>query len=119
MAVWRAPDNPLIRPEDVPASRSDFEVIGVFNAAAARLQEEVILLLRVAERPINTDPAVALAPMYDVGRQTVVTRAFAKNDAEADFSDPRLIVRPQETYLTSISHLRLARSRDGVTFAVE
>jgi len=119
VALWRAPGNPLIRPEDVPASRNDFEVIGVFNAAAARLRDEVILLLRVAERPLNDNPALALAPMYDPDRQTIVTRAFAKDDTETNLSDPRLIVRAGETYLTSISHLRLARSRDGVTFAVD
>jgi len=119
VAIWRAPGNPIIRPVDVPASRNDFEVIGVFNAAVARLRDEVILLLRVAERPINEDPVIVLAPMFDVNRQTVVSQTFAKDDAETDFSDPRLIVRPNGTYLTSISHLRLARSRDGVTFAVD
>jgi len=119
VAIWRAPGNPIIRPADVPASRNDFEVIGVFNAAVARYRDEVILLLRVAERPNNEDRATVLAPVYDVNQRTVVTRSFAKDDAETDFSDPRLIVRPDGTYLTSISHLRLARSRDGVTFAVD
>ena len=52
MAIVRASENPIIRPEDVEPSREDFEVIGVFNAGVARYGDEVILLLRVAERPM-------------------------------------------------------------------
>jgi predicted GH43/DUF377 family glycosyl hydrolase len=118
LAVWRAPDNPIITPADVPAWRDDYEVIGVFNAGVARNGEEVILLLRIAERPIRRDDRVVLSPMYDISTGEIVTRSFRKSDAETDFSDPRLIARPKETYLTSISHLRVARSPDGVTFEV-
>jgi len=118
LSIWRAPDNPIITPADVRARRDDFEVVGVFNAAVARHHDEVILLLRVAERPIHEDPQTVLSPIYDVTKGEIVVKAFAKDDAETDFSDPRLIVRSKETYLTSISHLRIARSRDGVTFEV-
>jgi predicted GH43/DUF377 family glycosyl hydrolase len=54
MMVVRAAENPILRPEDVKPSRPDFEVIGVFNAAA-RCRDEALLLLRVAERPKETD----------------------------------------------------------------
>ncbi|MHC4326396.1 MAG: glycosidase, partial [Planctomycetota bacterium] len=54
MNVFRSPHNPVIVPEDVKPSGDDFEVIGVFNAGVARLKDQIILLLRVAERPINT-----------------------------------------------------------------
>ena len=47
-----APENPIIRPENVRPSREDSEVIGVVSASVARYQDEVILLLRVAERPL-------------------------------------------------------------------
>jgi predicted GH43/DUF377 family glycosyl hydrolase len=119
MAVLRASGNPIITPEGVRASQPDCEVIGVFNAGVARYGEEVILLLRVAERPISRDADVVLSPVYDVDAKAVVTKPFAKDDPANDFSDPRLIIRPNETYLTSISHLRLARSQDGVTFKIE
>ncbi len=55
MNIFRAPENPIIMPTDVTPSRPDFEVIGVFNAGVARYNETVILLLRVAERPIAPD----------------------------------------------------------------
>lgn len=118
MAVWRAEQNPVIEPTHVAPSREGFEVIGVFNAGVARYQGDVLLLLRVAERPVARPGEAVFSPVYDVQTETVVLKAFAKDDPANDFSDPRLIVRPTETYLTSISHLRVARSGDGVSFDV-
>ncbi len=135
MATVRALENPVIRPQHLRPSRDDFEIIGVFNAAVARYRDEVILLLRVAERPVSQRQDVVLSPIYDTEINDITLRAFARDDPQNDFSDPRLIVawasRPclpnhgqdaratKETYLTSISHLRLARSRDGRRFQVE
>ena len=119
MQVFRSPNNPIIGPKDVKPSREDLEVIGVFNAGVTRLNDEVILLLRVAERPVSTHPDIVLAGVYDEGEGKVVIREFRRSNPENDFSDPRLIVRPSQTYLTSISHLRLARSSDGIDFEIE
>jgi predicted GH43/DUF377 family glycosyl hydrolase len=118
MTIVRAAENPLIQPQDVKPSRDDFEVIGTFNAAVARHGDDVVLLLRVAERPINTRADVVLSPIYDVDSGAIVNKPFARGDPQNDFSDPRLIISRGETYLTSISHLRLARSRDGIHFQV-
>jgi predicted GH43/DUF377 family glycosyl hydrolase len=117
--VFRSPHNPIIEPKDVKPSRDDFEVIGVFNVGVARFKDEVILLLRVAERPISTHPDIVLTGVYDVTQGDIILKEFSKDDTENDFSDPRLITRPTETYLTSISHLRLARSTDGISFEIE
>jgi predicted GH43/DUF377 family glycosyl hydrolase len=119
MNVFRSPDNPIIKPEDVEPSRDDFEVIGVFNAGVTRFEYQIILLLRVAERPINTNPDVVLTTIYNDAKKRLVVMEFSKNDPEIDFSDPRLIITPTETYLTSISHLRLARSKDGINFEID
>jgi predicted GH43/DUF377 family glycosyl hydrolase len=119
MSVLRSPHNPIIKPKDIKPSRDDFEVVGVFNAGVARFRDEVVLLLRVAEKPINTQPGVVLTALYDVTKADMVTKEFSKRDPANDFSDPRLIITPDGTYLTSISHLRLARSEDGVRFEIE
>ena len=119
MSVFRCPDNPIIVPRDVKPSRPSYEVIGVFNAGVARYKDEVILLLRVAERPISTHPDVVLAGIYDTAQDEIVLKEFSKDNPENDFSDPRLIVTPAGTYLTSISHLRVARSTDGIRFQIE
>jgi len=117
--VFRSPQNPIIEPKDVKPSRDDFEIIGVFNTGVTRLQDEVILLLRVAERPISKNPDIIPTAVYDVAEGEFAKRQFSKNDPENDFSDPRLIITPDQTYLSSISHLRLARSTDGVNFQIE
>ncbi|HIJ52763.1 MAG TPA: glycosidase [Planctomycetes bacterium] len=119
MSLFRSPHNPIIGPKDVKPSSKDFEVIGVFNAGVTRFDDEVILLLRVAERPISTHPDIVLAGVYDVALGEIVLKEFSRDEPENDFSDPRLIIRPDQTYLTSISHLRLARSADGINFDIE
>lgn len=119
MSVFRSPDNPIIEPKDIKPSMPGYEVIGVFNAGVARLKDEVILLLRVAERPVSTHPDIVLAGVYDAAEGDIILKEFSKEDPENDFSDPRLIITPAGTYLTSISHLRVARSSDGVRFEIE
>lgn len=119
MNILRCPHNPVIRPGDVKPSDGDFEVIGVFNAGVTLLKDEVILLLRVAERPISKHPDIAQAAVYDVTQRRPVTVDFPKDNPQIDFSDPRLIITPTGAYLTSISHLRLARSKDGTNFKID
>ena len=41
----------LVTPFDLVALRDDFEVVGVFNPGAILVDGEVVLLVRVAERP--------------------------------------------------------------------
>ncbi len=119
MATFRAGENPIITPGDLKPSQEGFEVVGAFNAGAARLGDEVVLLVRVAEWPAHDDPTVVPAAVFDVAEGRIITVPFARDDPANDFSDPRLIVREGRTYLTSISHLRLARSRDGVHFDID
>jgi predicted GH43/DUF377 family glycosyl hydrolase/glycosyltransferase involved in cell wall biosynthesis len=47
----RLAGNPLITPADVVPSQPGMEVISTINAAAARVGDEVVLLVRIAERP--------------------------------------------------------------------
>ena len=119
MTIFRYPDNPVIGPKDVKPCSDEFEVIGVFNAAVAKFNDEVILLLRVAERPISEHPDMVLAGIYNVADGRVETKEFSRDDPKNDFSDPRFVRTPNEVYLTSISNLRLARSRDGLNFEIE
>lgn len=119
--VKRYPENPLVKPEDVQPSRPDFEVVCVFNAGVALYRDEVILLLRVAERAVS-DEVVARVPVLkcDSGKAAhLEIHEFSRSDPTIDFRDPRVIVTPGGIYLTTISHLRVARSRDGRHFIVE
>lgn len=125
--IERSVNNPLITPKDVKPSFPDWEVLGVFNAGVAEKEGEVILLLRVAECPQQTDPRHVLVPVLDLNGRTfgaepaVEIVKVDKDDPNLDFSDPR-VIRDREggtVYLTSISHFRVARSRDGLTFTID
>ena len=120
MTFIRHPQNPLITPADVKPSRPDFEVIGAFNAGVTRYQDQVILLLRVAERPVNYDAAWTAYPLMDDSGEISV-RTLSRTDARYNLNDSRMIIDLQtgKVVLTSISHLRLARSRDGVHFEID
>lgn len=123
MNIYRYEQNPLVTPADVKPHRPDFEVIGAFNAGIAEYNGEVIMLLRVAERPISPDPNVVLAPVYNVERNELDLFPIRKDDESYDLSDPRVIVRkenaPSFEYLTSLSYLRIARSKDGRHFTID
>src|SRR5690606_33859353 len=113
--------NPILRPKDVPPSRDDYEVIGVFNAAATRFGDDIILLLRVAERPIQHDPNAIRVPVLDTSTDPVTfgELVWSRDDPDLDASDPRGVRYKERHYLRSVSHLRIARSRDGYRFAVD
>ncbi len=91
------------------------------NPAVTRFGDEVILLMRVAERPKWSDPGIVQAPVLECesGEPTLVIREFSRDDPSVDFHDPRVITTTNELFLTSISHLRIARSRDGRHFTIE
>lgn len=121
MALFcRSSANPLISPENVRASRADLEVAGTFNAGAALHNGETILLLRVSERPADRDDGIIRCPHISETGEFVITEV-RRDDRKWDTTDPRKIWHRSDggLLLTSISHLRLARSTDGVSFSVD
>lgn len=121
MRVERFPENPLVTPADVRPSVEGWEVMCAFNAGVIEFGGEVLMLMRVAERPVNDDPDLVLVPVMDFsqGRPNLKVLRFSRGDEGINVSDPRVVCFPGKVYLTSISHLRLARSKDGRHFTVE
>ena len=115
----RASTNPILTPNMVRPSRPDLEVVGVFNPAVIRHDGEVLLLLRVAEAPIDVAEGEVAAPFLDPTSGKLVVKRWRRDARGVDATDPRMIVAERRTWLTSISHLRLARSRDGIAFTVD
>ena len=116
----RFADNPLISPADVKPSRPDFEVVCVFNAGCIRFEGQTLLLLRVAERPKH-DKSEVVAPYLnrdDVSKGIEVLRVPA-DDPDLEVPDSRVFEYKGGTYLTSISHMRIARSKDGIHFTID
>ncbi|HEX2621651.1 MAG TPA: glycoside hydrolase family 130 protein [Phototrophicaceae bacterium] len=112
--------NPLIKPAQVQSSRPDYEVIGTFNAGATLYNGENLLLVRIAERPTAQNDQWILCPYLDTSGELVLLK-IRRDDPDYDTRDPRFIKHRQTgaVYLTSISHIRLARSADGVHFTVD
>lgn len=119
MLIERLPENPLITCADVKPSRHDFDVVGAFNPAAVKFKDRILLLLRVAERPAKIAPGCSAAPVFnpETGRIDI----FTVKHSDPDFrpGDSRIFYYKNRMYLTSLSHLRLARSTDGVNFTVD
>lgn len=123
MKVYRYEENPLVTPKDVQPHRTDFEVIGAFNAGVAMYRDETIMLLRVAERPISHDPNIVKAPVYNPKTNELEILEFQLDDPKYNFSDPRVIQEKGSgkgfAFLTSLSYLRIARSKDGHHFTID
>lgn len=124
MLVSRSAKNPLITPRSIKPSRPDFKVEGTFNAGVIDVGDETIMLLRVAESVIGTDANEVKVPvMEQAGEGCVLTlKSFFRDDPTYDFSDPRTVVvraDPSTLFLTSLSHIRVARSSNGLDFVIE
>lgn len=122
MKIERYEKNPIIEPKDIKPLHKNHEVIGAFNAGVAKLDNETILLLRIAERPISED-GIVQAPIINIKTNELELKSFSKNNPNYNFEDPRMIrsIDKMEgfTYLTSLSYIRIARSTDGVNFEID
>jgi beta-1,2-mannobiose phosphorylase / 1,2-beta-oligomannan phosphorylase len=112
MTIRRLSTRLLLRPEDVPPSRDDFEVVGVFNPGAVRAGDEVVLLVRVAERPRERRAGFTGLPRWDPACGQTIDWV---PDADLVPVDPRVVRRKADglVRLTFTSHLRVVRCGDG------
>lgn len=119
MHARRPTQNPILTPSSVQRSRPDFEVVGVFNPGVARHDGDVLLLLRVAEAAPASAEREVTAPVYDAASGRLEVKRWNRDARGVDTTDPRTVTVEGRTWLTSLSHLRVARSSDGIQFEVE
>ena len=110
----RFPQNPLLRPADVPPSSAGMKVECLLNPGVFRYDGKIWLLLRVAERPEQQPGETSLPVLDEQGELRILE--FDNDDLRLDLSDPRVISYDGQDYLTTMSHLRLAASDDGIHF---
>src|SRR3954464_15944661 len=112
MTVRRLSTHLLLRPGDVPASRDALEGGGALNPGAVRVGGEVVLLVRVAERPRERRPGFTGLPRWDAIDGLTVDWV---PDAKLEPVDPRVVRRKADglVRLTFTSHLRVVRCGDG------
>lgn len=112
--VKRFSENPILTTSDIKPSRPGLVVECVLNPGVFRFEDKTWLLLRVAERPLQKEGTVSF-PIMDAGGNTEILE-FEKTDPDLDLSDPRMVGYKGVNYLSTISHLRLVCSDDGVHF---
>lgn len=121
MAVLkRFSGNPVISPEKVTPSLPGYVVRGTFNPGAIEVGGEILLLLRVAE---GCEPrsGYVRVPTCDLSGDN--PRPFIlevpEDDPDLRLKDTRGVWYRGRDYLSTMSHIRLARSRDGYHFTVD
>ncbi len=113
-------NNPIVKPSDVKPSREGYIVKGAFNPGAVRFGDEMLLLLRVAET-CEPKEGFVRTPIYsftDSGSYPDILE-ISQNDPEVSLKDTRGVVYRGINYLSTLSHIRIARSRDGLHFTVD
>lgn len=106
--------NPILRPLDVLPGIPGMKVECLLNPGVFTYLGKTWLVVRVAERPEQTPGRISWPVVSDVDGIRVME--FDRTDAALDLSDPRVIRHAGQDYLTTLSHLRLLCSEDGVHF---
>ncbi len=87
----------------------------LLNPGAFRFEGKTWLLLRVAERPEQQPGKISFPVLNQKGNLEILE--FDSSDPLLDQSDPRVVSYSGQDYLTTMSHLRLVVSEDGVRFS--
>ena len=106
--------NPLLKPADLKPSHPELEIACLLNPGVFTFQNKTWLIIRVAERP-RQNPGVISFPILTADGKTEVMQ-IKESDPDLKATDPRVINYKGSDYLTTLSHLRLVCSDDGINF---
>jgi len=106
-------ENPLLSPADLQPSRAGLEITCLLNPGVFTFEGKTWLLVRVAERPAQQEGIISFPVLKDDGIEII---EILVDDPELNADDPRVIRYKGIDYLTTLSHLRLLRSDDGIRF---
>lgn len=110
----RFAQNPLLSPADLPASGDGLQITCLLNPGAFQYQGKTWLIVRVAERPEQKDNIISFPILTETGLTQIIE--IPKDDPELNADDARVINYKGVDYLTTLSHLRLLCSDDGIRF---
>lgn len=113
----RFPENPILKPSDLASSSEGLQVICLLNPGVFRFQGKIWLLVRVAET-VSPRDGLALIPSLDENGGFEIVEVPI-DDPDLDVSDARIFRYRGLDYLTTISHLRLLSSSNGLNFKEE
>ena len=110
----RFPENPILSPKDLKPSTDGLEISCLLNPGAFRFEDKTWLLIRVAERPRQKEGKVSFPILGQDGEIRIIE--LDADDPDILSQDPRMVTYKGQDYLTTLSHLRLLSSADGVHF---
>ncbi|HEY4198471.1 MAG TPA: glycoside hydrolase family 130 protein [Mucilaginibacter sp.] len=110
----RFPENPLLSPKDLEPSLAGLEIACLLNPGVFRFENKTWLLVRVAERPPQNEVHLSFPVLSENGETKILE--IPLNDADLIATDARVVRFQGIDYLTTLSHLRLLCSGDGIHF---
>lgn len=113
----RFPQNPLLLPKDIRPSAAGLQVICLLNPGVFIYDEKIWLLVRVAESIKQVEGWAFLPALNEEGGLDIIEVPL--NDPDLIATDARVFNYQGLDYLTTVSHLRLLSSTDGITFSEE
>jgi predicted GH43/DUF377 family glycosyl hydrolase len=105
--------NPLLSPSQVKPSAPALEVACLLNPGAFTFQGKTWLIVRVAERPVQQANEVSFPVLTPTGIRII---RIPQHHPDLKFDDARVLHYQGQDYLTTLSHLRLFCSDDGIHF---
>ncbi|TKC09969.1 glycosidase [Pedobacter polaris] len=110
----RFPQNPLLMPKDLKPSINELQIISLLNPGVFTFKNKIWILVRVAESIAQKDGVIFFPVLNDTGKLEIIEVPL--NDPDLIASDARVINYKGLDYLTTVSHLRLLSSEDGIHF---
>jgi predicted GH43/DUF377 family glycosyl hydrolase len=111
----RFPQNPILLPKDVSPSAEGLQVICLLNPGVFTFEGKTWLLVRVAESIKQVEGWAFIPALNDEGKLEIIEVPL--NDPDLIATDARIYNYRGLDYLTTVSHLRLLSSRDGINFS--
>lgn len=106
--------NPLLRPGDLTPSKDGLVIECLLNPGVFRYNGKTCLIVRVAERPKQREGVMSFPILKPTGEMTIME--IPTDDPALIATDPRVINYQGADYLTTLSHLRILESTDGIHF---
>jgi beta-1,2-mannobiose phosphorylase / 1,2-beta-oligomannan phosphorylase len=110
----RFAQNPLLLPQSLAPSCPGLEIASLLNPGVFRFDNKTWLIVRVAERPVQQEGFISFPVLTEGGGIEIME--IDKNHPQLIATDPRVINYKGADYLTTLSHLRLLCSHDGINF---
>lgn len=107
-------NNPILKPSDLTPGIAGMEIACLLNPGVFRINGKTGLMVRVAERPIQSDNKISF-PYYNQ-KGEIEVKHLNRDDPRLDATDPRVISYKGVHYLTTLSYFRLLFSDDGRHF---